>query len=395
MSISDVHARIREHLITKGYQGIHSEKQTVVFDVHAIAELPTDFYKKAKQQPLRNPNRDIEKQSPLIIRHNIRSRSLQGYIKEFEQNEARRIYRRKNNIKIYHSILSFSAKDKKHVTENVLKDMAKKYIELHGKNNLYIISSHHDREHIHLHAAVSGTQLNGRSSRISKQKFHSIKLALDRYQREKYPQLVNSLPEHGKSKRLAKETIVQAIKAERQTNKQALIQSLEKAFVSSKSQEQFISKLTALGHQPYFRNGNFQGIRFEGKAKYRLANLGIGKAKLQELDKSKVKQDKTLTELQNLRSGRSKEQKRDILEPTSKKEISGNLTKNEKQALEDLSAIRGNNEERELGVSDSNNTHSTTPVTEQINNTEEQEEDNAIKYESYEQENLSLESEQP
>jgi hypothetical protein len=51
-----------------------------------------------------------EKAEP-ILKHNLRSRSATGWTKEFESNEALRLYKRSDNIKLNHTILSFSNKD--------------------------------------------------------------------------------------------------------------------------------------------------------------------------------------------------------------------------------------------------------------------------------------------
>lgn len=46
-----------------------------------------------------------------IFKHNIRSGSIKGYIKEFESNEALRVRRRVDSVQAYHTIISFSNQD--------------------------------------------------------------------------------------------------------------------------------------------------------------------------------------------------------------------------------------------------------------------------------------------
>ena len=140
---------------------------------------------------------------PFVVRHNIRSGDIAGYIREFEQNEYNRLRKRKDQPAINHVILSWSDKDADKLTDAKLRDMAKEFIRLRGKNNLYVITKHLDRSHIHLHCAVSASQLSGKSSRISKLEFETLKKSLDAYQREKYPELSRSLPAHGKQKEAA------------------------------------------------------------------------------------------------------------------------------------------------------------------------------------------------
>ena len=310
-----------------------------------------------------------------LIRHNIRARSLNGFVKEFKENENYRLVHRKDSVKLFHTIISFSNTDKPHIDDRLLKDVAKKFIEERGLNNLYAGTKHEDKDHVHLHIAVSGTQLNGRSSRISKQKLHSIKLALDKFQREKYPELKNSLPEHGKARRLVKEALVERIKSDRQTNKQALAECIEKAWAGCKTQEQFISRITKTGHQPYFRNGALQGIRYEGRTKYRLANLGFDKTKLQVLDRVKAEQEKTLSQLHMLRRGRTTELKRAVHESNLKKGPVIAHDKDQEKAMAEISEIRSSNQDKEIGRENDNENRSIASCNEQLNDTDDQNKD--------------------
>lgn len=304
-----------------------------------------------------------------IIRHNIRSRSIKGITKEYKLNESFRLVHRKDSTQIFHFILSFSNRDKNHINDSLLKDIASKFIEERGLNNLYAGTKHEDKDHIHLHFLVSGTSLSGYSSRISKQKLHSIKIALDKFQREKYPQLVNSLPEHGKGKRLTKEAVIRTIKAERQTDKQVLLACLEKTYEGSKSQEHFFSRLKELGHEPYFRNGTFQGIRFKGQTKFRLSRLGFDKTRLTALDQAKVVEQKALGELQKLRA-RDKDLKRAITEPDFKKSTPEALNKNEQKLMDDLSEIRGGREGEEIERNEVDESCNKEAAAEEVNDKE-------------------------
>ncbi len=139
-------------------------------------------------------------ESPFVIRHNVRSRDIQGYIREFKENARHRTRARKNQVAIHHTILSWSNKDRDRLTPEKINKMARQYMSLRGLNNLYVGTIHTDRDHIHLHLAMSATELSGRTSRISKSEFANLKLSLDAYQREQFPELEHSLPDHGKAK---------------------------------------------------------------------------------------------------------------------------------------------------------------------------------------------------
>src|SRR5665647_1817918 len=141
------------------------------------------------------------KLKPIVIRHNVRSRTLDKWVKEFDKNESYRLRKRVDNVKVYHTILSFSNKDKELINEKMIKDIAKQYMKLRGDRNLFVGTAHFDKDHIHIHLVMSGTKyLTGESNRLSRAEFHQLKLAMDAYQRKKYTELIHSLHRQGKSK---------------------------------------------------------------------------------------------------------------------------------------------------------------------------------------------------
>lgn len=279
-------------------------------------------------------------QAKFIIRNNVRSRSLKGFVREFQENESYRLVRRKDSVKLFHACISFSNKDRQHIHDKLLKDIAKKFISEYGDSSLFVGTKHQDKEHVHMHIAISGTKLNGRSSRISKQHLHHIKLVMDRYQQEKYPALTHSLPEHGKKKRLANEKIIMAIKESRQTNKKELLKCLETTYAKAASKDQFISQLRQQGHEPYFRNGVLQGVRFEGKIKFRLSRLGFDTTQLEKLGVEKQVGKSVLDELQQLRNGNSREEQKKERPILSQKEVEEYQNPRGIKALDQLRAIR-------------------------------------------------------
>ena len=92
-----------------------------------------------------------------LIRHNLGGRDVPSFIKAFKENESSRVHKRSNATAINHVILSWSGSDKQYVTESMMKDIAKKFIEIRGENNLYAGTAHYDRDHTHLHLVVSGS----------------------------------------------------------------------------------------------------------------------------------------------------------------------------------------------------------------------------------------------
>lgn len=290
-------------------------------------------------------NNVINTKDTFLIKHNIRSRTVKGFLKEFNENESYRLVRRKDSVKAFHTIISFGKNDKHLISDKLLKDIGKQFIQERGLNNLYVGTKHEDKDHTHLHICSSGTQLNGRSARISKQKFRSIILSLDRYQRAKYPFLIHSLPDHQKAKQATKDALVSTIKAKRQFNKAALLESLEKVYDQSNSKAEFLSQIKAQGHELYLRGGKLQGLLFEGKVKYRFSRLGFDHDRFEALDSIK----RPLQDLHNLRVNRPKVK---TLEKQPKDEIEATSTINKDNLikLDEISSIRKKAQDKEKDV---------------------------------------------
>lgn len=248
-----------------------------------------------------------------VLKHNMRNRSIKGWAKELDKNESLRIHRRKDNIKLNHTIISFSNKDKEHINDKLLKDISNKYIELRGKDNMYLASSHQDKDHIHLHIVMSATKyMTGESNRISKAVFKELKLALDAYQKEKYPELKNSLPNHGKSQKSQlneKEHQIQSGEV-KLSQKQQVLETVEAVYNRSKSLDDFLSQLKSEGCEPYYRGGNLYGVEAENR-NFRFKTLGFDKDKLDELDRQPDNEEKELQEISDLRESKSEEKEQE------------------------------------------------------------------------------------
>lgn len=279
--------------------------------------------------------------SPFVIKHNIRGNSINGFIREFEANERGRIHKRKDATVIHHSIISWSNKDSPHITEKMLRDMSREYIKLRGENNLYVGTVHLDREHVHLHVAMGGTTIDGKSSRISKKEFEEVKIKLQEYQLKKYPELSHSLPEHGKANReKEKEALIKNVSNRRLSEKESILKCIETNFFKAETTKHFISLLNENGYNEYFRNGKLTGIQTE-KYKYRFSSLGLKLDSLHEKDVIVKEQDDTLKELRQARSKENKELRADVFKTENSIEPEPTLSDTERQALEAIKDIRG------------------------------------------------------
>ena len=237
---------------------------------------------------------------PFILTKNVHSRDVGGIIKEFDAVNERRIHKRSDQTNAMHTIMSWSTKDAKLLTDSKLKSMAQEFMRLRGDTVLYAITKHVDKEHVHLHIAISGTQLNGQSSRISQNQFSELKLEMSKFQRSLFPELENSLPEHGKKGQKTYKF------DERTSLKNSLHGHLAEAFIKAKSTEHFKSQLMARDIATYDRSGQLTGVVANG-IKFRFSRLGIDLELLQELDAKLVKEKNTLQELREMREQKARD----------------------------------------------------------------------------------------
>lgn len=263
-----------------------------------------------------NPEKNKDQ---FLIRHNIKSKSINGFIKEFKENADRRIHTRKDQVLLHHTILSWSNKDAHLLNDKKLRAIAKEYIQQRSHTSLFLITKHQDKAHIHLHCVMSGTQLNGKASRISRQEFADLKKNMDLFQQKHFPELTHSSPQHGKAH---EEKVVAESKFERfHSKKEEVITLLQDTLSSSRSLDCFLTELSKSGIQPYYRGDEqtLTGVMLENGQKYRLSSLGV-KEKVEELIMSQEKEDKELKEIQSLREReigeRDRGEERDILDET-------------------------------------------------------------------------------
>jgi hypothetical protein len=275
-----------------------------------------------------------------IIRHNVRARTIQGFIKAFNTNESYRLVNRRDSSRLFHSIISFGPGDRKLITDEMLKDIAHRYIQERSPNSLWVGTKHEDRDHLHIHLCHSGVTVAGKSARVSNQKFHSIKIALDRYQREKYPFLIHSLPDYTKNteKKQNNSINIERLKANRQTNKTQLVKTLEKIYNKAISKEDFLSQLKSNGLEVYMRAGKLQGIIQDGTTKFRFNPLGFNEDRFEALDK--IKDELMPAGVCHTRGHMNLKAKKQEIEPVLRK---AGVSKE----LEELSAIRRNASEKD------------------------------------------------
>lgn len=87
--------------------------------------------------------------------------------------------------------------------------------------------------------------MKGQANLISRQEFKEVKLALDKYQKAKYPELINSLPSHGKIAKIqSKDLDFQGQKTDgKLSQKQIVSETIQGIYIKSKSVYNFLTQL--------------------------------------------------------------------------------------------------------------------------------------------------------
>ena len=222
------------------------------------------------------------------ISHNLKSHpdNLKAIGKEFAEN-ARFCPKRINGVILYHEILSLAEGDRENVTEEILTDLCRKYLELRASDAIAYAKAHLHSPCPHLHVIISGNLIESpKKLRLSKTKFERIKRELERYQKERYPFLTHSVAFSGEKEKTRSEQKKKRPEQERDrrmreqgekqlSRKEAVRRRAEECFALAESEDDFKSRLKAAGLEFYMR-GKHAGVKdaTDGK-KYRFNTLGI------------------------------------------------------------------------------------------------------------------------
>jgi len=138
------------------------------------------------------------------------SQNLEQIILAFQENDKHRISRKNGNA-CYHSILSFHTLDSPAITTETLYDLVQYYIHLRAPHTPCFAQSHHDKEHIHIHALIAGNEYkSSKTTRQSRREFYQLRAHLEQYQEKKYPQLQHSLV-YGRMRDFPKQELQQVL----------------------------------------------------------------------------------------------------------------------------------------------------------------------------------------
>ncbi len=219
-----------------------------------------------------------------IFLHNIRGKTKKEWIQEYNENETYRIHKRSDQAFMFHEILSFSNQDKTKINEKILQDIAYEYIRLRGKSGVFAGAVHYDKDHIHIHFCVSSLEYRtGKAFRLSPTKLKELKVQLQEYHIQKYPELTSSICEHGKgSEYLTDKEYHHKKRTSRKLIKEEIQEYVVKIYNQSSTLKSFCEALREAGLHHYERKGVPMGVTYLG-AKFRFSRLGLEKDSIEKL----------------------------------------------------------------------------------------------------------------
>ncbi len=234
--------------------------------------------------------------------HNFRGSTVNQWIRELYINEAFRKQERKGQVYFYHAILSFNSLDSDKISKEMLTDITAKFIELRGREGMYLSAIHQDTGHTHIHCLISALEYRkGKAFRMTKGEMQELKIQLQEYQKEKYPLLENSLPNHGACKEyLSQKEYGVKTKNSKAYIKAELSQKVNDAFKQANNQKHFLELLQESGLHHYERGGKAYGITLDDK-NYRFSSLGVDMKKFNALGKDLSEEERTLEEIKEIR----------------------------------------------------------------------------------------------
>jgi hypothetical protein len=228
-----------------------------------------------------------------ILKHNIKGTSIESIVKEFEKNETYRTFTRKDQIALYHEIISLSSNEEHYIPDEVMIDLCHKYLDLRGAKGMYLAALHRDTEHCHAHIMTSALEYaTGKAHRISRSALQDIKILLQDYHLQKYPlEITESFCDHSKGRTYAKnKEYHRRHKEERTKLKESVQQQVQDLFKQSKKFDEFLASLRVNGLHHYERNGIATGLTI-GETKIRFSRLGISKEEMEQLRQPIIRQN--------------------------------------------------------------------------------------------------------
>jgi|GEM_PF-1425517 len=201
-------------------------------------------------------------------------------IKELYHNDQFR-KRRKGGVAFYHEILSLSKKDEQHINIDMLHSIANQYLKYRCPNGLSYCKAHlHHSKQPHLHFLISANEIaSDKTMRISKDRFKSIKLDMEAFQKDRFPNLVHSEVSHDKKNSRTKHQDIETQTKKRTKTaleKEKISVIVKQALGRASTLEELKSLLRKDNIELYHYRNKPSGVLFNNK-KYRFSTLNIDK----------------------------------------------------------------------------------------------------------------------
>lgn len=239
------------------------------------------------------------KEEDFLLTHNLLADDMQNMksiATEFRDNDQYRSNHAK--VRWYHEVLSFSPKDREQITEEILADIAKTYIAKRNPKALCFTVAHKEKEHMHLHFCFSGVEYRSpKTLRMDDKTFLELRISMEQYQRENYPELKHSIVYLDKEKQkkqyreqdknTRKEREYQRERRDKtegkESEKESITMLVQECFDKATSTQTFYESLEQTGLSLYTYREKTTGIH--ASRKYRFSTLGITKEQIRTLDR--------------------------------------------------------------------------------------------------------------
>ncbi len=251
--------------------------------------------------------------------------------REFMKNEENRIVRKSNNIKFYHEILAFSDLDHSKLSISIIKNLTQEYLKQRSPYIQAYAIGHFNNNSYHTHIISSPLEIyTGINLRMSKERFAELKIYMQNYQLEHYPELSNSIVKHGAKKEISNELKLNTMKDKKQPTLDYLREKINFYYISSNGNQHFLELLKQNNFKTYTRDGYIVGI-IHNLRKYRFTKLMPGSYlkidtrqeyieknkedksnELEHLEKEKYEKELHLLELEEIRKQRENRIEKEI-----------------------------------------------------------------------------------
>lgn len=243
-----------------------------------IKSRKSQTFRQLIEYMLHDTDRLSPKENGFVIAHGLRGNTVDGWVKQLKENEAGRVHRRKNSVVLTHEILSWHENDSSEITPEKLELMTREYIRLrcNEKTAKVLAIPHYNKDHYHVHLLVSGVDANGKAMRMSRDELGELKRNVQQCQVERFPELIHSLPAHGRKTKQRETDNEREYK--KRTGKMSAREEVTLLVHECRSQAisetDFYERLGAQGLKTYQRGGMVYGVERDGR-KYRFKTISI------------------------------------------------------------------------------------------------------------------------